>query len=228
MGAMAGWTAEGPPRFDPAASEELLDGAHSLRRAFHINPVRTAVRGTRLVDPRANNSDALLIDDGFVYRSCILADGRRAIVDILTIGDIVGLDHLVLARPIDEFFAASRVSYRALAGSDLRQRLRADRSLALWVYALLAEARWRVSRLAISIGRLDAQARICVMLLDIYERLRRRELVIQPTFNLPLTQDEIADHLGLTVVHVNRTLRKLREERIAIVDRHAVVILDVE
>jgi Crp-like helix-turn-helix domain len=45
------------------------------------------------------------------------------------------------------------------------------------------------------------------------------------TLSLPLTQEQIADHLGLTLVHVNRTLRRLREERIALVDRQTVVIL---
>jgi DNA-binding transcriptional regulator LsrR (DeoR family) len=70
--------------------------------------------------------------------------------------------------------------------------------------------------------------RICVLLLDIHDRLRRRGLINRPTFNLPLTQEQIADHLGLTLVHVNRTLRRLREQKLVIVDRQVVIIMDME
>jgi len=92
----------------------------------------------------------------------------------------------------------------------------------------MAEARWRGDRLATSIGRLDAQGRISVLLLDLYDRLRRHGLISRMTYNLPLTQEQMADHLGLTLVHVNRTLRRLREERIVLVDRQVVIIMDLE
>ena len=106
--------------------------------------------------------------------------------------------------------------------------LMADQPVALHILAVIAEARWRGDRLAASLGRLDAHARICLMLLDIYERLRRRELINRPSFNLPFTQEQIADHLGLTLVHVNRTLRRLREERLVLVDRQVVIIRDLD
>src|SRR5690242_16514117 len=76
-------------------------------------------------------------------------------------------------------------------------------------------------------NRLDARARICVMLLDIYERLPRNGLNSGLTFNLPLTQEQMGDHLGLTLVHVNRTLRRLREQRIVLIERQTVIILDL-
>jgi DNA-binding transcriptional regulator LsrR (DeoR family) len=66
------------------------------------------------------------------------------------------------------------------------------------------------------------------MVFDIYERLRRNGLNSGLTFNLPLTQEQIADHLGLTLVHVNRTLRRLREERIVLIERQTVIILDLD
>ena len=66
------------------------------------------------------------------------------------------------------------------------------------------------------------------MLLDLYERLRRHGLISRTTYNLPLTQEQMADHLGLTLVHVNRTLRRLREERIVLVDRQVVIIMDLD
>src|SRR5436305_1968420 len=57
---------------------------------------------------------------------------------------------------------------------------------------------------------------------------RDMPLIRRMTYNLPLTQEQIADHLGLTLVHVNRTLRRLREERIVLVDRQVVIIMNLE
>jgi CRP-like cAMP-binding protein len=76
--------------------------------------------------------------------------------------------------------------------------------------------------------RLDARGRIAAFILGVYERLRQRELIARPTFNLPLTQEQLADHLGITMVHVSRTLRRIREERLVIVERQVVIILDLE
>jgi CRP-like cAMP-binding protein len=215
------------PRYAAAVIEDLLSGSRSLRRAFLQTPIRFAGRDAPLI--RADDPDpfVILIRSGFAFRSCGLADGRRAILHVLTPHDIAGLDNLVLARPLEEITATSRVGYHALRASEVRE-LMADRCIALHIVALAAEARWRADRLAAMIGRLDAQARICVMLLDLYERLRRNGLISRTTYNLPLTQEQIADHLGLTLVHVNRTLRRLREERIVLVDRQVVIIMDLD
>jgi len=134
----------------------------------------------------------------------------------------------MLHRPIEEITAANRVGYHALCASEIRTTLMADRCIMLQVLALMVEARWYGDRLATTIGRLDAQGRICVLLLDLYNRLRRHGLISRMTFNVPLTQEQMADHLGLTLVHVNRTLGRLREERIVLVDRQVVIIMDLD
>lgn len=214
-------------RFAPAATEELLTGGRLLYRAFLQEPLHYAARDATLIRVGERDPAVVLLRSGFAYRSCLLADGRRAILDVLVPGDIVGLDHIVLASPSSEFTAANRVGYNQLDPGQLRA-LMEDRSVALAVLALLAAARWRGDRLSAMIGRLDAQARIAALILSIYDRLRRRGLINQLSFNLPLTQEQMADHLGLTLVHVNRTLRRLREERLVLVDRQVVIIMDLD
>jgi CRP/FNR family transcriptional regulator len=216
-----------PTRFAATATEDLLLGARRLRHAFLQTPIRNVGRDVPLVSAGDREPHVVLVRNGFAYRSCLLADGRRSILDVLVSGDIVGLDNIVLARSIEDITAAGRVGYNTLSAAVVRQ-LMTDPCIALHLTALLAAARWRGDRLAASIGRLDAQARLCVMLLDIHDRLRRQGLIGRPTFNLPLTQEQIADHLGLTLVHINRTLRKLREEKVVLVDRQVVIILDLE
>ncbi|MGD9615920.1 MAG: Crp/Fnr family transcriptional regulator [Alphaproteobacteria bacterium] len=215
------------PRFAPAATEDLLLGSHRLRAAFMQTPLRHVGRDAPLLRAGMSEPAAILIRSGFAYRSCTMPDGRRAILRVLVSGDFGGLHNIVLARAMEDVFGANRVGYHLLGAAALRELLR-DPCISMFLLAQIAEARWRADRLTASIGRLDAHARLCVLLLDIHDRLRQRELINRPTFNLPLTQEQIADHLGLTLVHVNRTLRRLREERIVLVERQVVIIRDIE
>lgn len=97
---------------------------------------------------------------------------------------------------------------------------------ALWLMrSILAESR-RLQMLATSIGRARAQARIAWFLLELWRRLRCRGLIAGRRFDLPMTQQEIGDFLGLTPVHVNRVLKSLKDEGVVIVRRRAVTVHD--
>ncbi len=75
---------------------------------------------------------------------------------------------------------------------------------------------------------LDARGRVAMMMWDFYKRLLAHRLITAPIFHLPLTQTQIGSYLGLTVVHVNRVLRALREDLVVSVDKHCVTILDLD
>lgn len=215
------------PIYASGASEDLLTGGQLLRRAFLEAPLRSGERGAVLISADEPVPPAMLFHRGVAYRSFAMPDGRRSIVDILLPGDIIGLDHAVLGRSGHEVIAANRVGYRQLDAAVVRA-LMANPQIALRALALAGEARWRVDRHLVEVTRFDARGRIAALLLSVYERLRRRELIARPTFNLPLTQEQLADHLGITMVHVSRTLRRMREERLVIVERQVVIILDLE
>jgi CRP-like cAMP-binding protein len=102
------------------------------------------------------------------------------------------------------------------------------RHTAFYITWLLAQRQQRTDQQLISVLSLDARGRVATMLFDVYTRLRRRRLIAGLTYNLPLTQMQIGSYLGLTVVHVNRVLRCLREERIVQLEKHCVTILDLD
>jgi CRP-like cAMP-binding protein len=215
------------PLYAPAVTEDLLAGTQVLRRAFLEGPALSSQRDDVVLRADEPDPPALLIHRGIAYRSLALPDGRRSIVDLLLPADIVGLDHAVMGPPSHDVIAAATLGYRLLKAARVRELLR-DPRVALRALALSAEARWRADRHLTAITRLDARGRLAAMILGAYERLRRQELISRATFNLSLTQDQIADHLGITMVHVSRTLRRLREEKIVIVDRQVVIILDLD
>ena len=184
-------------------------------------------RDTVIAAPCNPEPPVFLIRSGFAYRACSLAAGRRAIFDVLVPGDIAGVDYAVTGRTDYEIVVAGRVAYQALT-RDAFGKLLKNPAIAIGALSRLAEPRSRMDRLAAMIGELDARGRLATLLLDTYDRLRRRGLINQPTFKLPLTQEQIADHLGLTLVHVNRTLRRMREEGLVRIKRQIVMVLDLD
>ena len=203
------------------------DRGLKLCEAFGKGAIYRAAGDAVLNRPGCFDKSVILIRSGFAYRSCGLPDGRRAILDLLVPGDFAGFNKLGAPRPSEQIHALGNVAFSALGLNDLAE-LVADNDIALSVIASLARMQSRGDRLAAEIGRLDAAERICVFLLDIYDRLRGRGLIRDPNYYLPITQEQIADHLGLTLVHVNRCLRRLRDQQIVTFNRPAASILDIE
>ena len=215
------------PTYASAATEDLLTGAQRLRRAFLEAPQVSASREGTIIAADAVEPPALMISRGVAYCASCAPDGRRTIMDILLPTDIVGLDHAVLGRSNRDIVAATMLGYRVLSGAKLRELLR-DAQIALFALTVAGQTRWRQERHLMAVTRFDARGRLASMILGVYERLRRANLISRPTFNLPLTQEQVADYLGLTMVHVSRTLRRMREERLVLVDRQVVIILDLD
>lgn len=207
--------------------EDLAQGKLALRAAFRRSPGRPVEAGARIITPNAASEAVYLLGGGWAYRARDWPDGRRAITDIYLPGDVIGLETALVSRPDDTVAALTPLSLQAIDTRAALPRLLGQRTVALFVNWLLCEQQRRLDRLAAAIARFDAEGRLAIMLLDLYERLRRRELITALGYTMPLTQQQIGDHLGLTLVHVNRVLRSLRERRIVNVERHVVTIRDL-
>jgi DNA-binding GntR family transcriptional regulator len=75
---------------------------------------------------------------------------------------------------------------------------------------------------------MSALERLCHLLLELRERLERIGLADERRMALPLTQEMMADALGLSIVHVNRTLQQLRQERMIELRAGVAHLVDVE
>ena len=97
--------------------------------------------------------------------------------------------------------------------------------------ALLWSAMCEAARLGehvIDSGRRSAYERLSHFFLELFVRLKSAGLTVGMSFHAPLTQELIGDALGLTAIHVNRTLRSLRQDKLVAVDGKKVTILDFE
>ncbi len=98
--------------------------------------------------------------------------------------------------------------------------------LAALLYATFSVESVAMSDRLASLGRTDAKSRIATLLLEILSRLRVTETQMTDTFELNLTQADIGDAVGLTKVHVNRTLKEMDGDGLIAREGRMVRVLD--
>lgn len=165
---------------------------------------------------------------GWAYRYRTLPDGGRQILSFFVPGDFLTIQSM---KPGPIPFSVKALTHVLLCGFDREEffefLMRSDalrESLCRDVLAQYDEA----ERTLVDIGRRPAVARVARFLLSMEERLRARGLVQDGGFELPIPQSLIADALGLTQVHVNRTLAIIRDSGAIQFRRNEMRICDFE
>jgi CRP-like cAMP-binding protein len=200
-------------------------GQSKLRTILGSSPLRTLKPG-ELLGAAGSSDNIYRLRAGWACQFHDWDNGQRVILDICLPGDIIGIDAGVYTRPL-EILTLTAATVEAIPAEDLLE-LMTDRSIALYIAFLFGQRQRRTDRLLTAISCLDARGRLAMMLLDFYKRLRRRKVISGLIYNLPLTQVQIGNYLGLTVVHINRVLGSLRGERIVDLEKHCVTILDLQ
>lgn len=164
--------------------------------------------------------------EGLTCRYRVVSDGRRQILGFGVPGELPGL--LSLHLPVMDHNLATLVPTRIglFAHAQVRElcERRPQIAAALWRETLIDGA---VSRAwLIGIGRMPARARLAHLFCELHLRLGTMGPAEEFRYDLPLTQQELADALGLSVVHVNRILRDLKLEGVIAVARRVVTICD--
>ena len=173
-------------------------------------------------------AQVVTIETGWACVQRHLADGRRQVTHVLLPGDMVGLvredprDRAQEVRAITPVTANSAPLQRLDTLFESRPRVAsAVFWMSLWEQSFLAD------RLT-DIGRRSAFDRMAHFMLDIYQRLSFLDPNVRSEIDWPLTQETLADALGLSTVHVNRTLRALRDKGYVSITRGKLRIPDVE
>lgn len=167
-----------------------------------------------------------LVVEGFAIRHKIVGDGGRQIINIHMAGDMVDLQNSLLAVA-DHHVQALTPAVAAFIPREAIVELafaRPSVGKALWLETLVEGS---ISREWIAnVGRRDARTRVAHLLCEFAMRLEAVGLGEQCNYELPMTQEQIADTVGLTPVHVNRTLKALDREGLTTRRKRSVVIQD--
>src|SRR5262245_31165838 len=183
----------------------LSEGEKELLRAAPTRVRNVSVRQD-IVSDGSRPTDISLISKGFACRYKLLGDGRRQILSFLIPGDICDLRGFLLRRMDHGVSALSPCQIAVIPHQKLfdivekHPRL----ALALWSTTMLDAAIYR--QWLTNVGRLSAYARIAHLLCEVRTRLQAVGLTTDISCELPVTQTDIGDAMGLSTVHVNRTL----------------------
>lgn len=190
--------------------------------------VRGYRRGDVIVAEGSRPSASCLVLSGFTGRVQFTVDGKRQITELHMSGDFVDLHGLLLRVMDHSVVALSDCEVTFVPHENIRQMITDAPHLGrlLWLSTLIDGA---IQRNAITgMGRRSSEAHLAHLLCELYVRLEAVGLAEDGRFDLPLTQEQLADILGLSIVHVNRTLQELRRTGLVVWQGSAVAIIDFD
>ena len=166
-----------------------------------------------------------LLLDGWAASAVGLADGSRQLVMLNLPGDLLGLPGLAVQKSIDTVIALSPVAAVEIQSEALLKMFWSEPGLAARLYLVAQEERvMAMERLAL-VGKAPAIARVAALFVRLGERLAKLGCGSAREYEIPLTQKDIADLVGVTAVHLNKMLRELRTAGIITLKKHKLCLL---
>ncbi|MGY8638630.1 Crp/Fnr family transcriptional regulator [Bradyrhizobium sp. 14AA] len=165
---------------------------------------------------------------GWLCRYKTLEDGRRQIVNFIFPGETCDA-HAFLLGVMDHSIATlTPVAYAEIRRARFEMLMASDRSLAeaFWCETLVNTAVQR--EWAINLGRRTALERVAHLFCETFERLRPVGMVDGNSCIMPVTQMDLADATGLSVVHLNRTVQELRASGLIVLRERTLTINDLD
>jgi CRP-like cAMP-binding protein len=190
--------------------------------------VRELAADSPIVVEGSRPTQCCLMIEGFSARSQTTCDGKRQILSIHIPGDLPDLQSLHLHVMDHDLRTLSDCTLGFIAHDALRALTRARPMVAeaLWRDTLVDSAIFRAW--IVNLGRRPANQRLAHLLLEIRRRLELVGLATDDRYELPMTQLDLADALGLTPVHVNRVLKALRSDGLLDLKKFVVTLGDAE
>jgi CRP-like cAMP-binding protein len=204
-----------------------LDG-EDLRAIEHLPIITKELPAhTAIVREGERPQHSALVIDGFACSSKTTDTGKRQILSIHIPGDIPDLQSLHLHVMDHDVTTLARTTIGLIPHEALRTLTR-ERPMvaeALWRETLIDAAVFR--EWIVNVGRRSAVMRLAHLLAEIGRRLQALGLAPGDRFELPMTQLDIADALGLTPVHINRVVQELRREGLLELRKQSVYLPDL-
>jgi CRP-like cAMP-binding protein len=188
--------------------------------------LKTFEPGAMVVREGDKPTHSCLLRYGYLYRQKIVVEGARQILALHMSGDIVDLqnsllglaDHNVQALTHAEVAYIPREAVQEIAFA------RPAIGMAMWHDTLVDGSIFR--EWIANVGRRDARTRLAHLLCEFALRLEAAGLGEHGNWDLPMTQEQLADATGLTPVHVNRTLKTLDADRLIARSKRSVTVSD--
>ena len=184
------------------SERQILEHLPHRRRSFH--------RNEEMVETHTRPKESCIVVKGLAARAVYLRNGARQLTGVHVPGDFVDL-HAFLLKFMDHSVIALGECEVAFVPHEQLLRISQEHphlTRLFWMSTVIDAA---IHRAWLScIGRRSPEQHIAHLFCEVYLRLETVGLARDLTFDFPVTQSEMADMLGLSVVHVNRTIQQLR------------------
>lgn len=211
---------------DKLRARDRIDAAEEQAIRAAVFKVRDIPTDTTFIHAGEELEHSTLLLDGWMCRYKDMRDGKRQVTELHVAGDFADLHSFTLKR-LDHNIMTLTPCRVAMVPHERLRRITSDFPHLTRVYWFSTNLDAAIHReWEVSLGRRNAIARLANLLCELHVRLRLVGLVDGMSYALPLTQTDLAECLGLTNVHVNRTLRELREMNVAEVQPGRVTIRD--
>jgi CRP-like cAMP-binding protein len=198
----------------------LLDRLHQRRRTLDA--------GQDIIHQGEPAQSAYILASGWACSYKLLPNGTRQIVDFQIPGDFIGLRSILLRTADHNVEAITGVEVSEVLMKELVDAFTETPRLASAVLWAASRDEAMVVEHLVDLGRRDAIERTAHFLLELGSRMMLAGLGSPKGYPCPLSQDLLADALGLTSVHINRVLRQLREDGLLTFRKGQVAFDDFE
>ena len=213
----------------PELLEALIRGEEKIARLMRDRS-RPFSAKTILVEAGTEHGYVYRVRRGWAGRVRTLGDGRSQFILIFLPGDLFAVKSMFVTIHPDTVEVLSDAVIERIDQRTLRDAFDSDRDVATRCTWQVLEEERRLHNWVVGLGQGSAEERLAMLLLDFRGRLILSR-AIRPNstaFDLPMTQQQLGDHLGVTTVHVNRVLKALREGGVVSVRGHKVEVGDLD
>jgi len=170
-----------------------------------------AETGTTLLSEGTHSAHLYTLLSGWAFRYKALPDGRRQILNYMLPGDLVGLQGSVIGEMEHSVEALSPLVLCVFQRNRLDELFRNHPGLGFDITWLAAQEERMLDDHLLSLGRRTALERAAYLIAFLHHRATSVGLALNRNLHLPITQMHVADTLGLSIVHTNKTLRRLAD-----------------
>lgn len=185
-------------------------------------------RNELIISEGDDHNCVYLIDNGWVIRHKALSSGNRQIVNFALPGDFLCFSATLFGQADYDLTAKTELEAFVIKTNSLSNMLSTYPALALALSWANAHEESLLAERIVSLGRRSATQRMAHLFCELWRRLQLLQLTDNDSFPLPITQEELADTLGLSIVHVSRTLRRLRASGCIEAKGYEIRILDMK
>ena len=185
-------------------------------------------KGATILVEGANSAHLYTILRGWGFRFKILEDGRRQILNYVLPGDLIGLQGSLMGEMEHSVEALSPVALCVFERDRLQNLYEKHASLGYDITRIAAREERILDENLLSIGRRSALERAAYLVAFLHQRAIGLGISSGGHISIPITQQHIADTLGLSIVHTNKTLRKLSERNLIRWRERSCEVLDLE